>query len=56
MEHIRLMLAMLTTDKRAVTALEYGMIAALIAVVAITGFSTIGTNLSSTLTRVGSVL
>ena len=56
MEHIRLMLALLRSDKRAVTALEYGMIAALIAVVAITGFTTIGTKLSSTLSVVGNVL
>jgi pilus assembly protein Flp/PilA len=49
MEHIRLMLAMLTNDKRAVTALEYGMIAALIALVVIGGFTAIGTKLSTTL-------
>jgi pilus assembly protein Flp/PilA len=56
MEHIRLMLALLKTDKRAVTALEYGMIAALIAVVAITGFTAIGTGLSKTLSTVSSAL
>jgi pilus assembly protein Flp/PilA len=56
MEHIRLMLAMLKTDKRAVTALEYGMIAALIAVVAISGFSAVGTRLSQTLSTVSSAL
>jgi pilus assembly protein Flp/PilA len=49
MEHFRLMLATLTNDKRAVTALEYGMIAALIALVVIGGFTTIGTKLSTTL-------
>jgi pilus assembly protein Flp/PilA len=37
----------LRTDRRAVTALEYGLIAALIAVVIITGVTTIGTNLST---------
>jgi pilus assembly protein Flp/PilA len=42
----------LTSDKRAVTALEYGMIAALIAVVCIGGFATIGTKLSTTLNTV----
>jgi pilus assembly protein Flp/PilA len=56
MEHIRRMLVLLKTDKRAVTALEYGMIAALIAVVAIGGFSAIGTRLSTTLTTVSSAL
>jgi pilus assembly protein Flp/PilA len=39
-------------DKRAVTALEYGMIAALVAVVAITAFSTLGTNLSTQINKV----
>jgi pilus assembly protein Flp/PilA len=56
MEHIRLMLTLLRTDKRAVTALEYGMIAALVAVVAITGFKAIGTQLSTTLSTVSSAL
>ena len=56
MEHIRLMLALLKTDKRAVTALEYGMIAALIAVVAIAGFTGIGRGLSTTLSTVSSAL
>ena len=37
----------LKTDRRAVTALEYGLIAALIAVVIITGVTTIGTNLAT---------
>ncbi len=35
-------------DRRGVTALEYGLIAALIAVAIITAVSTLGTNLSST--------
>jgi len=38
----------LRTDRRAVTALEYGLIAALIAVVIITALTTLGTNLSAT--------
>jgi pilus assembly protein Flp/PilA len=49
MEPIRPMLAALSNDKRAVTALEYGMIAALIALVVIAGFTAIGTKLSGTL-------
>jgi pilus assembly protein Flp/PilA len=56
MEHIRLMLANLTADKRAVTALEYGMIAALIALVVIGGFTAIGTHLSATLSSISSAL
>ena len=39
--------APLTSDRRAVTALEYGLIAALIAVVIITALGTIGTNLAT---------
>ena len=55
MQQIRRKLSALRADTRAVTALEYGMIAALIAVVAIAGFTTIGTSLSSTLSVVGNV-
>jgi pilus assembly protein Flp/PilA len=39
-------------DKRAVTALEYGLIASLIAVVIITSVTTLGTNLSSVFTKI----
>ena len=42
------MLVALKRDERGVTALEYGLIAALIAVVIITAVSTLGSNLSST--------
>ena len=44
------------SDKRAVTALEYGMIAALIAAVIVGGVTTIGTNLKSTFSLIGSSL
>ncbi len=37
----------LRQDRRAVTAMEYGLIAALIAVVIITALTTIGTELST---------
>jgi pilus assembly protein Flp/PilA len=43
-------------DTRAVTALEYGMIAALIAVVCIGGYTSIGHSLSGTLSTVQSSL
>ena len=46
----------LNVDKRAVTAIEYAVIAALIAVVIITGVTTIGTRASSTFTSVGNSL
>jgi pilus assembly protein Flp/PilA len=38
------------------TAIEYGLIAALIAVAAITAMSTLGTNLSNTFTKVSNKL
>ena len=44
----------LKRDTRAVTALEYGLIAALIAVVIITAVSTLGTNLSATFSGIAS--
>ena len=46
---------MLNNDDGA-TAIEYGLIAALIAVAAITALTTIGTNLNKTFTNVGSNL
>ncbi len=39
-------------DTKAVTALEYGMIAALIAVVLLSGFATLGNKLSTTLSTI----
>ena len=39
----------LKTDRRGVTALEYGLIAALIAGVIVTAVALVGTNLTSTL-------
>jgi pilus assembly protein Flp/PilA len=56
MEHIQLILAQLKSDNRAVTALEYGMIAALITVVVITGLTTIGPKLSTALSTLSSAL
>ena len=40
-------------DTKAVTAMEYGLIAALVAVVIISGLTTIGTTLSNTFTSIG---
>ena len=37
----------LKTDKRAVTALEYGLIAAAVVAVGLAGFSVVGTNLAT---------
>jgi pilus assembly protein Flp/PilA len=46
----------LKTDRRAVTALEYGLIAALIAGVIITAASTLGTDISNTFTTMGKAM
>ncbi len=43
-------------DRRAVTAIEYGLIAALVAVVIIVAVSTMGTNLTNTFNRVSTEL
>ena len=40
-------------DESGATAIEYGLIAALIAVVIITAVTTVGTNLNATFTKVG---
>ena len=48
--------AQLNMDKRAVTAFEYGLIAALIAVVIIAAVSSLGSHISSTFNRVASEL
>jgi pilus assembly protein Flp/PilA len=56
MEYIKLMLLGLNVDKRAVTALEYAMIASLIAVAAVTVITGLGTKLSTVLSTVSSAL
>ncbi len=56
MEHFRVMLLALNVDKRAVTALEYAMIASLIAVAAVTVITGLGTSLSTTFSKVSSAL
>lgn len=43
-------------DESGATAIEYGLIAALISVVAIGAFRTTGTNLNTTMTNVGGAL
>jgi pilus assembly protein Flp/PilA len=46
----------LITDSRGVTAIEYGLIAALIAVAAVVVMGTVGTNLSGTFSQVAASL
>jgi pilus assembly protein Flp/PilA len=53
---IRHALILLRADKRAVTAIEYALIAALIAVVIVGAATTLGTQVSSTFNNVSSEL
>ena len=46
----------LVKDESGVTAIEYALIAALIAIAAIAAFSLVGTNLSNTFSKVASCL
>jgi pilus assembly protein Flp/PilA len=49
-------LSQLVTDSRGVTAIEYALIAALIAVAAIAAFQLVGTDLSNTFSNIASCL
>jgi pilus assembly protein Flp/PilA len=46
----------LTNDKRGVTAIEYALIAALIAIAAIAAFTLVGTSLSATFSSIANQL
>jgi pilus assembly protein Flp/PilA len=46
----------LAKDEKGATAIEYGLIAALVAVVIIGALTTLGTNMSSRFTRVASAV
>jgi pilus assembly protein Flp/PilA len=51
-----LLIQNLRGDKRAVTALEYGLIASLVAVVIIVAVTALGTNLSTTFNKIATTL
>jgi pilus assembly protein Flp/PilA len=53
---LRTLLSNLLRDESGVTAIEYALIAALIAVAAIAAFTLVGTNLSNTFSFVASKL
>jgi pilus assembly protein Flp/PilA len=53
---LRTILSNLIRDESGVTAIEYALIAALIAVAAIAAFTLVGTSLSSTFSRVAACL
>jgi pilus assembly protein Flp/PilA len=46
----------LKSDRRAVTALEYGLIAAVMGALIVTAMTSLGTSLSSAFTTIGGVL
>jgi len=46
----------LKQDTRAVTALEYGLIAAVMGALIVTAFTTLGTNMGTAFTTIGNVL
>lgn len=56
LERRRAALVRLIEESRGVTAIEYALIAALIAVAAIAAFTLVGTNLSTTFSYVASQL
>jgi pilus assembly protein Flp/PilA len=44
------------SDKKGATAIEYGLIAALVSVVAVTAMSTVGTDLTKVFTNIATAL
>lgn len=56
MSFIRTTLRKLARDEKGATAIEYGLIAALIAVVCIAGLSAVGSSLTNTLETVSTEL
>ena len=53
---MRALFVSLTRDETGVTAIEYALIAVLIAIVAVTVIGSIGTNLSTTYSKIAAVL
>jgi pilus assembly protein Flp/PilA len=53
---VRSFLSRLLTDETGATAIEYGLIVALIGVVIITSVTTLGTNLNKTLSKAGTAV
>lgn len=56
MRHIKSSFTAWIADRRAVTALEYGLIAAAVVAVGLTGFSVLEQNLSDKFNSVGDML
>ena len=53
---MRVFLFRLTADRRGVTALEYGLIAAVMGALIVTAVTTLGNNLSTAFTSIGGLL
>jgi len=53
---MRVFLTKLWHSKEATTAVEYGLLSALIAVIAVTAYQTVGTNVSSTFRMIATSL
>lgn len=56
MTNLIIRLAMLAQDRRGVTAMEYGLIAALVAVVIIGALTTLGTSLNTMFAKISAAL
>ena len=56
MKKIQELLAKLRSDEKGATVIEYALIAALVAVVAIVGFRAIGTNVAQTTNTVANAI
>lgn len=56
MSYARTLLRHYVRDEQGVTAIEYGLIAALVAVVAVTAMTLVGTNLTTTFNTVAGKL
>lgn len=56
MKRFKQLLNALVRDEKGATVIEYALIAALVAVVAIAGFTLVGTQVSTKMSQVGSAL
>ena len=54
--YARCMFRQIVRDEKGATAIEYGLIAALISVVAVTAMTTVGTDLTAVFTKVSTSL
>jgi len=55
-EKLRMLVGRVRRDRRGVTALEYGLIAAVMGALIVTAFTTLGTSEKTSFTTIGSIL